>query len=127
MATDDVRFFVSPEEFRKWLEEHHNSRQQLWVGFRRTKSGRPSITWPEAVDEALSFGWIDGNRKSIDDADYKIRFTPRRPGSIWSSVNVKRAQDLIDDGRMRQAGSRRSAHAKRRKRASMRTRPSRPV
>ena len=71
MATDDVRFFVSPEEFRKWLEEHHNSRQQLWVGFHREKSGRPGITWPEAVDEALSFGWIDGKRKSIDDADYK--------------------------------------------------------
>ena len=104
MDTDDVRFFVSPEEFRKWLEEHHDSRQQLWVGFHRTRSGRPSITWPEAVDEALSFGWIDGNRKSIDGADYKIRFTPRRPGSIWSSVNVKRAQELIEDGRMRPAG-----------------------
>jgi len=104
MDSDDLHFFVSPGEFRKWLEEHHDSRQQLWVGFHREKSGRPGITWPEAVDEALSFGWIDGNRKSIDDADYKIRFTPRKPGSIWSSVNVKRAQDLIEDGRMRLAG-----------------------
>jgi len=104
MDSDDLHFFVSPGEFRKWLEEHHDSRQQLWVGFHREKSGRPGITWPEAVDEALSFGWIDGKRKSIDDADYKIRFTPRKPGSIWSSVNVKRAQDLIEDGRMRLAG-----------------------
>ena len=104
MDRDDVHFFVSPDEFRKWLEEHHDSRHQLWVGFQRTKSRRPSITWPEAVDEALSFGWIDGNRKSIDEAAYKIRFTPRRPGSAWSKVNVKRAQDLIHEGRMSQAG-----------------------
>jgi len=104
MDLEDVHFFITPEEFRNWLEEHHDSRQQLWVGFHKTKSGRPSITWPEAVDEALSFGWIDGNRKSIDDGDYKIRFTPRRPGSIWSSVNVKRAQELIQEGRMRPAG-----------------------
>ena len=104
MDSDDVHFFVSPEEFRKWLEQHHDSRRQLWVGFHRTRSGYPSITWPEAVDEALSFGWIDGIRKSIDDADYKIRFTPRRPGSTWSSVNVKRVQELIEEGRMRSAG-----------------------
>lgn len=104
MDRDDVQFFVSPEEFRKWLEEHHDSRQQLWVGFHRTKSGRPSITWSEAVDEALTFGWIDGNRKSIDEGDYKIRFTPRRAGSVWSTVNLKRAEDLIEGGRMRRAG-----------------------
>src|SRR5262245_11152567 len=104
MDRDDVLFFVSPGEFRDWLEEHHESEHELWVGFHRTKSGHPSITWPEAVDEALSFGWIDGNRKSIDDADYKIRFSPRRPGSTWSRVNVKRAQELIEAGRMRPAG-----------------------
>ncbi|HKA11210.1 MAG TPA: YdeI/OmpD-associated family protein [Candidatus Dormibacteraeota bacterium] len=104
MDSDDVHFFVSPEEFREWLEQHHDSRRQLWVGFHKTRSGYPSITWPEAVDEALCFGWIDGIRKSIDDADYTIRFTPRRPGSTWSSVNVKRVQELIEEGRMRSAG-----------------------
>jgi uncharacterized protein YdeI (YjbR/CyaY-like superfamily) len=76
----------------------------LWVGFYKKGSGKPSITWPESVDEALSFGWIDGIRKSVDDESYTIRFTPRRPRSIWSAVNVKRARELIEAGRMHPAG-----------------------
>lgn len=97
-------FFAAPSEFCAWLEEHFDKTQELWVGFYKIGSGKPSITWPEAVDEALCFGWIDGVRKSIDDASYTIRFTPRKQRSIWSAVNVKRAEELISQGRMRPAG-----------------------
>jgi uncharacterized protein YdeI (YjbR/CyaY-like superfamily) len=99
-------FFATPSEFRDWLAEHHDNSQELWVGFYKKGSGEPSITWPEAVDEALCFGWIDGVRKSIDDVSYTIRFTPRKPRSIWSAVNIKRAQELTNLGRMRPAGLR---------------------
>jgi uncharacterized protein YdeI (YjbR/CyaY-like superfamily) len=77
---------------------------ELWVGFYKKDSGKPSITWPESVDEALCVGWIDGIRKSVDEISYKIRFTPRRRGSIWSAVNIKRVGVLSDEGRMRPAG-----------------------
>jgi len=97
-------YFATPSAFRRWLEEHHQTAQELWVGFYKTSSGKPSITWPEAVDQALCFGWIDGVRKGIDDASYTIRFTPRKPQSIWSAVNVKRAQELARLGLMRPAG-----------------------
>ena len=97
-------FFQTPAEFREWLEEHHATTGELWVGYYKTDSGKPSITWPESVDEALCFGWIDGVRKSIDDVSYKIRFSPRRPRSIWSSVNIKRARALIQEGLVRPAG-----------------------
>jgi uncharacterized protein YdeI (YjbR/CyaY-like superfamily) len=97
-------FFATPTAFRTWLEEHHQTAQELWVGFYKTSSGKPSITWPEAVDQALCFGWIDGVRKGIDDSSYTIRFTPRKPQSIWSTVNVKRAQELALLGLMRPAG-----------------------
>lgn len=100
----DLRFFSEPSLWRQWLEEHHGSATELWVGFHKTDSGRPSITWPESVDEALCFGWIDGVRKRIDDASYSIRFTPRKPRSTWSAVNVKRVRELADQGRMRPAG-----------------------
>ena len=98
------RFFASPQDFRAWLEEHHDTAAELWVGFHRKGSGRPSITWPEAVDEALCFGWIDGVRKRIDETRYTNRFSPRRRGSNWSAVNVKRAEELVDRGLMRPAG-----------------------
>jgi uncharacterized protein YdeI (YjbR/CyaY-like superfamily) len=101
-----IQFFKSPGDFRKWLEKHHAATQEQWVGYYKRDSGKPSITWPESVDEALCFGWIDGIRKSVDAASYKIRFTPRRPGSIWSVVNIKRVQVLSDEGRMRPAGER---------------------
>ncbi len=97
-------FFHTPLAFREWLEQHHAKADVLWVGYYKKGSGKPSITWPESVDEALCYGWIDGVRKSVDDVSYTIRFTPRKPGSIWSSVNIKRAQAPIEQGRMQPAG-----------------------
>ncbi len=99
-------FFASPSKFRHWLEKHHDRTSELWVGFYKRQSGRPSITWPEAVDAALCFGWIDGVRKGIDDTRYTIRFTPRKPSSTWSAVNVKRANELATRGLMHPAGLR---------------------
>jgi uncharacterized protein YdeI (YjbR/CyaY-like superfamily) len=97
-------FFRSHLEFRAWLEEHHDQAQELWVGFYKKSSGKPSITWPEAVDEALCFGWIDSIRKAVDETSYTNRFTPRGARSTWSAVNIKRAEELIRQGRMRPAG-----------------------
>jgi uncharacterized protein YdeI (YjbR/CyaY-like superfamily) len=97
-------FFPGPAEFRSWLAENHASKNELLVGFYKKDSGRPSITWPESVDQALCFGWIDSIRRNIDDISYSIRFTPRRPGSTWSGVNIKRARVLIKQGQMRPAG-----------------------
>ena len=100
----DVTFFESPSGFRTWLEQNHDATQELWVGFYKKSSGKPSITWPEAVDEALCFGWIDGVRKSIDESSYTIRFTPRKAGSIWSAVNIKRVGELSQLGLMQPEG-----------------------
>jgi uncharacterized protein YdeI (YjbR/CyaY-like superfamily) len=97
-------FFPSPDGFRAWLEQHHASETSLWVGFYKTGTGRPSLTWPQSVDEALCFGWIDGIRKRIDEASYMIRFTPRKPRSIWSAINIDRVKALTALGRMRPAG-----------------------
>ena len=97
-------FFRSAAEFRSWLKQHHAKAAELRVGFYKRKSGKPSITWPEAVDQALCYGWIDGLRKSIDDVSYVIRFTPRRPGSTWSAINVRRVRELDRLGVMRAAG-----------------------
>jgi uncharacterized protein YdeI (YjbR/CyaY-like superfamily) len=97
-------FFPTPAHFRRWLGKHHDSADELWVGFHKKATGRPSITWPESVDEALCFGWIDGIRKSIDAEAYMIRFTPRRAGSNWSEVNLARVPVLIEEGRMTPAG-----------------------
>jgi uncharacterized protein YdeI (YjbR/CyaY-like superfamily) len=97
-------FFATPAEFRRWLEKHHDSESELLVGFYKKGSGRPSITWPESVDEALCFGWIDGVRKTLDEDSYTIRFTPRRKGSIWSKVNTRRAEELIELKRMHPSG-----------------------
>lgn len=99
-----VTHFRSPVEFRTWLEAHHATAAELWVGFHKKSSGTPSITWPESVDEALCVGWIDGIRKTIDDTRYTIRFTPRRGGSIWSTVNIRRVKALTREKRMRPAG-----------------------
>jgi uncharacterized protein YdeI (YjbR/CyaY-like superfamily) len=98
------KFFTSAAAFRLWLEKHHASQRELWVGFHKKGSGRPSLTWPESVDAALCFGWIDGIRKRVDECRYTIRFTPRKPGSNWSTVNVKRMGELIKLGLMRPAG-----------------------
>ena len=97
-------FFAKPLQFRSWLAKHHKTADELLVGFYRRDSGKPSITWPESVDQALCFGWIDGVRKSLGDEAYTIRFTPRRKGSIWSAVNIKRAHELSEAGLMRPAG-----------------------
>lgn len=98
------RFFRTSFDFRKWLEKNHATARELWVGFYKRDSGRPSITWPESVDEALCFGWIDGIRKRLDEISYKVRFTPRRRGSIWSPANIKRAGELAKEKRMFPAG-----------------------
>src|SRR5437762_563654 len=99
-------FFATPSEFRAWLEEHHNTAQELLVGFYKKSSGKPSITWPESVDQALCFGWIDGVRKGIDDVSYTIRFTPRKPVSTWSTINIARVAELTKLGLMAPAGLR---------------------
>jgi uncharacterized protein YdeI (YjbR/CyaY-like superfamily) len=97
-------FFPTAADFRVWLEKNHGTARELLVGFHKTGSGTPSITWPESVDEALCFGWIDGVRKRLDERRYTIRFSPRRAGSVWSAVNMRRAQVLIAEGRMQPAG-----------------------
>jgi uncharacterized protein YdeI (YjbR/CyaY-like superfamily) len=99
-----ITYFKSPADFRKWLETHSAAAQELWVGFYKKGSGKPSVTWPESVDQALCFGWIDGLRKTVDETRYKIRFSPRRRGSIWSAINIKRAGELIEEGLMHPAG-----------------------
>jgi len=97
-------FFTSPLEFREWLERHHDDATELLLGFYKKKSGREGIGYPEAVDEALCFGWIDGIRRRIDEIAYSIRFTPRKPTSIWSNVNIARVEELTQQGRMRPSG-----------------------
>jgi uncharacterized protein YdeI (YjbR/CyaY-like superfamily) len=106
MPTSRPAFFETPAEFRKWLEQHHAAAKELLVGFWKKGSGRPSITWSESVDQALCFGWIDGVRRSVDDDSYSIRFTPRRPESNWSTVNIARVKELERLKLMRPAGRR---------------------
>jgi uncharacterized protein YdeI (YjbR/CyaY-like superfamily) len=98
------RFFRTQAALRSWLESHHADAVELLVGFYRRGSGRATLTWPQSVDEALSFGWIDGVRRSIDAQCYSIRFTPRRAGSRWSAVNVRKAEALVAAGRMHATG-----------------------
>lgn len=100
----DPQFFATPAEFRAWLNEHHASTDELLVGFWKKDSGKPSIDWPQARDQALCFGWIDGVRKSLGPDSYTIRFTPRRPGSVWSRVNFERYAALKAGGAMTEAG-----------------------
>ena len=97
-------FFQTPADFGTWLEKNHATAIELWVGFYKKDSGKPSITWPESVDQALCFGWIDGIRKGVDEISYQIRFTPRRRGSIWSAINIKRAKELVRQKQMRPTG-----------------------
>jgi uncharacterized protein YdeI (YjbR/CyaY-like superfamily) len=98
------RFFRSRVSFRSWLERHHGSARELLVGIRHVASGTLSITYPEARDEALCFGWIDGVRANYDTTSYTVRFTPRKPGSVWSRVNLGRVKTLKAEGRMRPRG-----------------------
>lgn len=100
----EPQFFAAPADWRTWLLAHHQSETELSVGFWKKDSGRASITWPESVDEALCVGWIDGVRHRIDDLAYRIRFTPRKPGGIWSQVNVWRFAELKTEGRILPSG-----------------------
>jgi uncharacterized protein YdeI (YjbR/CyaY-like superfamily) len=102
----DPIFFESPTAFRAWLEVNHATATELWVGYHKKSTGRPSLTWAESVDQALCFGWIDGIRKSIDGERFANRFTPRKPTSNWSLVNVRRIGELIAEGLMTPAGLR---------------------
>lgn len=105
-GTPDVpRYFRNSAQLRGWLEKHHATGKELWVGLYKKGTGIPSITWPELVDELLCFGWIDGVRKSVDAEGYTIRVTPRKPGSTWSAINLKRVEQLRRAGRMAPAGN----------------------
>lgn len=100
----NLKFFKTAADFRRWLAKSHASETVLWVGFYKKDSGRPSITYHDALDEALCYGWIDGIRKSVDAVSYTVRFTPRKPGSIWSLVNIRRVNELIKLERMMPPG-----------------------
>jgi uncharacterized protein YdeI (YjbR/CyaY-like superfamily) len=104
--TQQPTFFPTEGDFRRWLEANHDSAGELLVGFWKKGTGRPSVDWPQARDQALCFGWIDGVRKSLGDDAYTIRFTPRRKGSIWSKVNLQRFEALKGAGQMTPAGER---------------------
>ncbi len=109
--SEKPRFFALPKEFRIWLRTNHAKERKLYVGFFKKHTGKLSITWPESVAEALCYGWIDGVRRRLDDDRYVIRFTPRRPGSIWSAVNIRLVAELEAAGKMTAAG--RAAFARR--------------
>lgn len=110
-SPSNPRFFATAAAFRAWLDANHGDTTELVVGFYKKSSGKPSMTWPESVDEALCFGWIDGVRRSLDADAYTIRFTPRKPTSIWSAINVAKVAALRTAGKMRPAGE--AAFAKR--------------
>ncbi|MBV8833696.1 MAG: YdeI/OmpD-associated family protein [Acidobacteriaceae bacterium] len=99
------KFFATAAAWREWLEKYHDQKEELLVGFHKRGSGQPSITWPESVDQALCFGWIDGVRRTIDENSYTIRFTPRKTQSTWSAVNIRRVEELTRQGLMHPAGS----------------------
>ena len=106
MTPKQPRFFPTAADFRGWLEANHETAPELLVGFWKKGSGKPSVDWPQARDQALCFGWIDGVRKSLGEEAYTIRFTPRRKGSIWSKVNLERFAALTAEGQMTPAGER---------------------
>jgi uncharacterized protein YdeI (YjbR/CyaY-like superfamily) len=97
-------FFKTPAAFRAWLQKHHGTESEIWVGYYKKATGKPSMTWSEAVDEALCFGWIDGKLQRIDDERHRQRFTPRRPRSNWSAINIAKVAELRSQGRMTRAG-----------------------
>lgn len=104
------KHFASPAAFGTWLEKHHATSTELWVGYWKVATGKPSLTWSESVDEALRYGWIDGVRNAVDEQSSMIRFTPRKPGSAWSAINLAKLKTLEEEGRMTEAG-RRAFHA----------------
>jgi len=109
-ARIDPAFFETPAVFRAWLKDNHKTASELWVGYFKKATGKPSVTWEETVDQALCYGWIDGIRRSIDDEAYAIRFTPRKPKSVWSRRNIERVEALKAEGLMRKAGLEAYAH-----------------
>lgn len=104
-ATQEPKFFRSPSAFRAWLERNAAGATEVIVGFHKVASGKPSLTWSESVDEALCFGWIDGVRNRIDEHSYRIRFTPRKPRSTWSAINIEKVRALTEQGRMTPDGN----------------------
>ena len=99
-----LAFFPTPAAFRNWLAKNHATATELQVGYYKKETGKPSITWPESIDQALCYGWIDGIRRKVDESIYAVRFTPRKRGSLWSPVNISRAKALIANGQMRPPG-----------------------
>ena len=110
MTEEAPIFFPEAAEFQAWLEVHHASSDHLWVGYYKKATGKPSVTWEDTVEEALCFGWIDGIRKSRDDESYVIRFTPRKPRSVWSQRNIDLVERLTAEGRMKPDGLAAFAH-----------------
>lgn len=104
MSDPDPIFFETPAEWRLWLQTNHQTEGEIWVGYYKKHTAIPSVTWDETVDEALCVGWIDGIRKRVDDQAYTIRFTPRKPSSVWSGKNIKRIEELIELGLVNQQG-----------------------
>ncbi len=104
MEPTNITYFETPAAFGSWLAANHNRSDELWVGFWKKATGRPSVTWPESVDEALCYGWIDGIRKRVDDEAYTIRFTPRRARSTWSHRNMERFAALDAEDRIAPPG-----------------------
>lgn len=100
----ETKFFAKQADFRKWLEKNHEKKTELMVGFYKVGSSKPSMTWPQAVDEALCFGWIDGVRRGIDEESYCNRFTPRKANSNWSAINIAKVEKLIKEGLMKPSG-----------------------
>jgi uncharacterized protein YdeI (YjbR/CyaY-like superfamily) len=100
----DPIYFKNQDEFREWLEKNHNKESEILVGYHKVKTNKSSMTWSQSVDQALCFGWIDGIRRSIDEEKYCIRFTPRKPGSNWSNINIKKVETLNDKGLMKKEG-----------------------
>ncbi|MEJ8569391.1 YdeI/OmpD-associated family protein [Elongatibacter sediminis] len=103
-APESALFFPEPADFRAWLDKHHATAVHVWVGYFKKHTGRPSVTWEDTVSEALCYGWIDGIRKSLDDESYVIRFTPRKPKSVWSQRNIDLVEQLTMEGRMKPEG-----------------------
>lgn len=110
MSEHRPTFFPTSADFRAWLEEHHATTDHLWVGYYRKATNKPSVTWEDTVDEALCFGWIDGIRKSFDDESFMVRFTRRKPGSVWSKRNIQLVERLTAEGRMKREGLAAFAH-----------------
>ncbi len=104
MNNKPILFFPTQKHLRKWFEKNHKKEKELYVGFYKVSSGKPTITWSQSVDEAICFGWIDGIRKSIDEESHCIRFTPRNPKSNWSAINIKKVEELTKLGLMKPEG-----------------------